>query len=265
MVKNRFRCGATVEVIDEDDNVQQPSSIPTKESEFAVIKTMVRDIDMEKPGQIERITKIQNVIHSRKNNKIKEGIILEIILRKTFSLLGTIVENTLRKTESLYVGGIGPVWDNCDASVMAMTIPNYKIGAHTYGKRTLDTSYSMKLLKESTLSEKFEIKNAVQMFVLLQSLLTTMTDKIESAAPERERLIKRLHKEEEEKKQSLQENKELQIELSKEQTNREHILKLEAQIHELEDVILMLKKEGFEQDPKANKENKHGKRSMFGL
>ena len=253
MVKNRFRCGATVEVIDEDKSTASPSSTPTKQLEFALIKKMVHNVDMESPGQIEKIEAIENVLHSKKNNRIQEGIVLEIILQKTFSLLGEMVEKTLRETESLYVGGIGPVWDNCDASVMAMTIPDYKIGTHTYGKRTLDSSYSMKLLKESTSSQKFKIKNAVKMFILLQSLLTTMTGKIEFAAPERERLVKRVQKEEEEKKKFLQENKELQTELSKEQTNREHILKLEAQIHELEDVILMLKKEGFKEGSKANK------------
>tara|TARA_B100001758_G_C18416252_1_gene620036 strand:+ start:7353 stop:7628 length:276 start_codon:yes stop_codon:yes gene_type:complete len=73
MVKNRFRCGATVAVVDEDDNVPQPSSTPKKQPEFAVIKKMVNDMDMESPGQIERIEAIENAIHNKKNNKKNGG------------------------------------------------------------------------------------------------------------------------------------------------------------------------------------------------
>lgn len=259
MVKNRFRCGAIVEVIDKDESNEQPPSTLTKQPEFAVIKKMLYNIDMEKPGQIDKIQEIANKLHDgNKNNRIKKAMVLEIILKKTFSLLAAMTEKTLRETEFLFVGGIGPVWDNCDAQVLALTTPGYQAGTHTFGKRTLDTSYSMKLLKELTSSEKIELKNVVEMFILLQSLLTTMTRKIEFAAPERERLVKKVQKEEEEKKKHSQENEELRLELSKEQTNREHILKLEAQIDELETVILRLKKQGF-------KEEKNGKRSMFGL
>tara|TARA_B100001758_G_C18416252_1_gene620037 strand:+ start:7621 stop:8154 length:534 start_codon:yes stop_codon:yes gene_type:complete len=176
------------------------------------------------------------------------------------------IEDTLRETQSLSLGGLGYLWDDCDASILKMVDADYKgLGTYMYGSRTLQTSHSMKMLNEVTSSKRFEIKKAVQMFVLLKSLLASMTDRIEAAAPERQQLIKKLLKKEEENKKLLQENKELRIELSKEQTNAEHISKLEAKIDELETVIVMLKKEGFKEGSKENKEEKHGKRSMFGL